>query len=126
MAAVEVVGMDHIVLNVSDVERALGFYQGLLGLAPVRVEEWRQGDAPFPSVRVDDHTIIDLFQAPRTEANLDHFCLVVRPTDLDAIAASGDFEVASGPGTRYGAQGDGRSLYVKDPDGNTVELRYYP
>jgi catechol 2,3-dioxygenase-like lactoylglutathione lyase family enzyme len=125
MVAVEVVGLDHIVLNVSDVERSLAFYQGVLGLPAVRVEDWRRGDAPFPSVRVTGSTIIDLFHGPRTGANLDHFCLVIEPTDLQALAASGIVEVVDGPGTRYGAQGDGQSLYVRDPDGNTVELRYY-
>jgi catechol 2,3-dioxygenase-like lactoylglutathione lyase family enzyme len=120
-----ITGLDHIVLNVVDVERSLAFYGDLLGLAPVRVDAWRRGEAPFPSVRVSDSVIIDLFPAPRGEANLDHFCLVVEPTDLEAVAASGAFEVVSGPGRRFGARGDGTSLYVKDPDGNTVELRYY-
>jgi catechol 2,3-dioxygenase-like lactoylglutathione lyase family enzyme len=41
------------------------------------------------------------------------------------VRDSGRFEVLDGPATRYGAQGDGTSLYVRDPDGNTVELRYY-
>jgi catechol 2,3-dioxygenase-like lactoylglutathione lyase family enzyme len=126
MVAVKVVGMDHIVLNVSDAERSLAFYQGLLGLAPLRVDEWRRGEVPFPSVRVTDSTIIDLFEGARTGANLDHFCMVIEAIDLHALAASGSFDVVNGPGTRYGAQGDGQSLYVKDPDGNTVELRYYP
>ena len=120
-----VVGVDHVVLNVSDVERSLAFYRETLGLAPVRVDEWRRGEAPFPSVRVDDSFIIDLFPAARTGANLDHFCLVVESTDLEALAASGRFEVVNGPGRRFGARGDGLSLYVKDPDGNTVELRCY-
>nr|WP_285710496.1 VOC family protein [Microtetraspora sp. NBRC 16547] len=47
---------DHLVLNVRDVERALGFYCGLLGLEPVRVAEWRAGDAPFPSAWI--HRVI--------------------------------------------------------------------
>jgi catechol 2,3-dioxygenase-like lactoylglutathione lyase family enzyme len=126
MGAPRVIGVDHIVLNVADVERSLAFYRDLLGLAAVRVEEWRRAEAPFPSVRVTETMIIDLVQAAPTGANLDHFCLVVEPTDLDALAATGRFDVVSGPGTRFGAQGDGLSLYVRDPDGNTVELRYYP
>ncbi|MCL2395898.1 MAG: VOC family protein [Acidimicrobiaceae bacterium] len=125
MGNLRVVGIDHVVLNVADVERSLDFYEKTLGLAPVRVDEWRRGDAPFPSVRVDDSFIIDLFPAAPNGANLDHFCLVVEPTDLDELAASGRFEVVTGPGRRFGARGDGMSLYVKDPDGNTVELRCY-
>jgi catechol 2,3-dioxygenase-like lactoylglutathione lyase family enzyme len=120
-----VVALDHVVLNVGDVERSLAFYCDELGLAPERVDEWRRGEVPFPSVRVDDHTIIDLLAVPRTGENADHLCLVVEPVDLEALKASGRFEVVDGPATRFGARGDGTSLYVKDPDGNTVELRHY-
>ncbi len=70
-------------------------------------------------------TIIDLLAAPRTGENADHLCLVVDPVDLDAVKASGRFEVVDGPATRFGARGNGTSLYVSDPDGNTVELRHY-
>jgi len=121
-----VIGLDHIVLNVADVERSLSFYCGTLGLSGLRVEDWRQGRAPFPSVRIDGGTIIDLLAAPRSGSNCDHFCLVVEPLDLHALAASGVFEVVEGPGPRFGARGTGTSLYVQDPDGNVVELRCYP
>lgn len=120
-----VVGFDHVVLNVADVERALAFYVDELGLAPVRVDEWRRGAAPFPSARANDQTIIDFVGTPPTGENMNHFCLVVEPTDLDALAASGRFEVLEGPAPRFGARGNGTSLYVRDPDRNTVELRYY-
>jgi catechol 2,3-dioxygenase-like lactoylglutathione lyase family enzyme len=125
MDELRVVALDHVVLNVADVERSLAFYRGELGLVSERVDEWRRGEVPFPSVRVDAHTIIDLLAAPRTGENSDHLCLVIEPTDLDAVKASGRFDVVDGPATRFGARGDGTSLYVKDPDGNTVELRYY-
>ena len=121
----KVIDLDHIVVNVADVERALGFYCDALGLAPVRVDEWRRQEVPFPSARVNASTIIDLLPLARPGENIDHFCLVVEPTDLAAVAASGRFEVVSGPVQRYGAKGDGMSLYVRDPDGNLVELRYY-
>jgi catechol 2,3-dioxygenase-like lactoylglutathione lyase family enzyme len=119
------VGLDHIVLNVADVERSLAWYCDELGLEGVRVDEWRRGEVPFASVRVDDDTIIDLLQTDRTGQNVDHVCLVVEPTDLEAVKASGRLEVLSGPARRFGAQGDGLSLYVRDPDGNMVELRHY-
>ena len=122
---IKVVDVDHVVLNVADVERSLAFYCGELGLAPVRVDEWRRGEVPFPSARVTAATIIDIFATSRTGVNADHLCLVVAPIDLDALAASGRFTVVDGPGRRFGARGDGTSLYVLDPDGNTVELRYY-
>mgnify|MGYP001812505383 CR=1 FL=1 len=120
-----VTGLDHIVLFSADVERTLAWYCDLLGLEPVRVEEWRRGEVPFPSVRVNPTTIIDLMAGEPVDGRLDHFCLVVEPTDLDEIAASGEFTVVAGPVRRFGARGDGTSLYVRDPDGALVELRHY-
>jgi catechol 2,3-dioxygenase-like lactoylglutathione lyase family enzyme len=121
----KVTGLDHVVIVTGDVERALGWYQGVLGLAGERVDDWRRGEAPFPSVRIDATTILDLVAGERTGVNVDHLCLVVEPQDLAAAAASGQFEVAGGPAIRFGAQGMGEALYVLDPDGNLVELRHY-
>lgn len=117
---------DHLVLNVEDVERALEFYCGPLGLEPVRVEEWRAGKAPFPSARISPTAIIDLVSRPRGESNVDHICLVVDPLDWQEVVDSGRFTVLEGPVDRYGARGSAQSIYVQDPDGNTVELRWYP
>lgn len=127
--SVRVIGFDHVVINVADVERALAFYLDELGLAPVRVDEWRRAEVPFPSARVNDTTIIDFVRAAhgldRSVENMNHLCLVIEPVDFAALASTGRFEVVDGPGTRFGAQGNATSLYVRDPDGNTVELRYY-
>ncbi|HEX3783832.1 MAG TPA: VOC family protein [Pseudonocardiaceae bacterium] len=117
---------DHLVLNVDDVERSLAFYCGPLGLAALRVEEWRAGKVPFPSVRVSPSTIIDLTSLPRGESNVDHICLVVEPLDWQEVIDSGVFTVLEGPVPRFGARGQAESIYVRDPDGNTVELRWYP
>ena len=119
MAEIRVTGFDHLVLAVADVERSLAWYQDFLGLEGVRVDEWREGKAPFPSVRVDASTIIDFI--PRRDdsdrgSNLDHLCLVVEPADLSSLGDTGP---------RYGARGVGTSVYIQDPDGNTVELRHY-
>lgn len=124
---VQVIGLDHIVLLTPDVERALAWWTGHLGLEGDRVEAWRAGDAPFPSVRIDEATIVDLFAGERTGSNVDHVCVVIDPaTDLDALVADGTFDVERGPVEVYGARGMGRSVYVRDPDGNLVELRTYP
>ena len=117
--------LDHIVLNVSDVERSLGWYRDLLGLAPDRLDEWRRGDVPFPSVRVNDKCVIDLFGTERSGENMNHLCLVVDRGEVDAIATDPRFDVIDGPVQRWGARGDGTSVYVRDPDGNVVELRSY-
>jgi catechol 2,3-dioxygenase-like lactoylglutathione lyase family enzyme len=122
---VTITGLDHIVLACSDVEVTLAWYRDRLGLETVRVDAWRRGEVPFPSVRVGEGTIIDLIAGDPTDGRLDHFCLVVEPTDLAAVAASGEFEVLEGPVRRFGARGDGTSLYIRDPDGAVVELRHY-
>jgi len=123
--SLRVAAFDHLVLKCADVETALAWYQQKLGLAPVRAEEWRAGTVPFPSVRVSEHTIIDLIAGESTDGRLDHMCLVVDKIDLAEVAASGVFDVLEGPVQRFGARGDGTSLYVRDPDGTVVELRYY-
>lgn len=118
-------GIDHVVLNVADVERSVAWYVERLGFEPLRLDEWRRGEVLFASVRLTDTFIIDLFANERSGANVDHLCLVVDPLDLDALAASDEFDVVSGPSEVFGAQGMGRSVYVRDPDGNVVELRNY-
>ena len=127
--------LDHIVLAVADIEASLGWYGDLLGLAPVRLDEWRAGDAPFPSLRINPDTIIDLIPAadmsddaaaPR-RANLDHLCLVVTAADLELVRGSDQFTIVRDPDfALYGAHGLADGLYVVDPDGNEVELRAYP
>lgn len=128
MAGVSVLGFDHLVLVVADVERTLAWYMDELGLPGERVEEWRRGEVFFPSLRISPTALIDVIPGDRTGAgrgNVDHLCLVVDADPAD-IAASGRFEVVDGPGVRWGARGDAVSVYVKDPDGNVVELRRYP
>lgn len=126
MNRVQAIGLDHLVLRVADPERSLTWYAERLGLEPMRVEEWRRGEVLFPSLRVDATTIIDLLQDPPLGVNLDHLCVVVEAVDLEAVAASGAFEVLGGPAELWGARGQGTGLYVRDPDGNTIELRTYP
>ncbi len=119
-----VVAFDHVVLHCADVETTLRWYTDRLGLSPVRVDEWREGSAPFPSVRISGDTIIDLIPGATDDGRLDHLCVVIEPTDLERLAASG-FDVVDGPAPRFGARGMGTSLYVRDPDGLVVELRHY-
>ena len=127
-----IIALDHIVLNVADVERSLAFYEGVLGLPAERVEAWRRGELRFPSVRVNEATIVDLVHAPaeagQRQLNLAHFCLVTDAEDLDAVAreliAQG-VNIEVGPATRSGARGNALSIYFRDPDDNLIELRTY-
>jgi catechol 2,3-dioxygenase-like lactoylglutathione lyase family enzyme len=127
-----ITALDHIVLNVADVERSLAFYSQTLGLPAERVEAWRRGELRFPSVRVNEATIIDLVHAPadagERQENLAHFCLVTDAEDLNAVAqelASAGVVIERGPGMRSGARGNALSLYFRDPDNNLIELRTY-
>jgi catechol 2,3-dioxygenase-like lactoylglutathione lyase family enzyme len=119
----KVLGIDHIVVNCSDVEKSLAWYGEHLGLEAERVDAWRRGEVLFPSLRVNPTAVIDLFPAPPSGANVDHFCLVIAPTDLDQLAEQ--FPDARRGDGLFGAQGFASSVYVQDPDGNTIELRYY-
>jgi catechol 2,3-dioxygenase-like lactoylglutathione lyase family enzyme len=125
--------LDHIVLNVADVERAVRFYTEVLGMGPERLDLWRAGQVSFPSVRINEGTIIDLF--PGTELaggahvrnNVNHFCLVM---EGDLELAIGELErhgvvIERGLAKRWGARGDGQAIYFRDPDGNLIELRSY-
>jgi catechol 2,3-dioxygenase-like lactoylglutathione lyase family enzyme len=129
---IAITGFDHIVLRVRDKARMLGFYTGVLGLSVDR----DRPELGLTHIRAGAQ-MIDLITlegplgqlggaGPGPEArNLDHFALQVRPFDEAAIrthlAAAGVEVVEEGP--RYGADGDGFSLYVRDPEGNTVELK---
>ena len=127
--------MDHIVLRVRDVEQSPYFYTEVLGLKPERVEQFKAGEVRFPSVRLNDDTIIALFPSPdmepigrNTPRNQDHFCMVLELTDFNTLRhqfqAMG-IAIQAGPGPRWGAHGNGTSLYIYDPDDNVMELRYY-
>ncbi len=137
--------MDHIVLNVMDVDRSLDFYSGILGLKGERVEEFRSGapGVPFASVRLNEHTLIDLFpikpgeEIPlsvaegirgKVRGNLEHFCLVVEKGNFEesiAVLKERGVNIHRGPISRWGAQGRTMSIYFLDPDGNEVEIRAY-
>jgi catechol 2,3-dioxygenase-like lactoylglutathione lyase family enzyme len=120
-----VLGFDHLVLVCRDVEATLAWYQRHLGLEGVRLDEWRTGQVPFPSLRIDAGTIIDFIPGdPEERGHLDHICVVVDRSHLDGIRTGGLGVIAEGQ--RFGARGVAESVYVRDPDGLVVELRAYP
>jgi len=120
-------GVDHVVYVCHDVETVLAWWTGTLGLAGERVEQWRAGEVAFPSVRLSPTALVDLVPGPRTGENVAHVALdVALPIDeLVAQVAARGLDVVDGPRSLFGARGTGHGLYVRDPEGNVVELRTY-
>ena len=124
--------IDHLVLRVSDIERMRRFYCDVLGAEHVA---WRP-EFGMSHLRVG-RSMVDLitFDGPlgrhggaapaREGRNVDHFCFRVEPFDQEAIVAHLKKHGVE-PGEirpRYGAEGNGVSIYLTDPEGNTVELK---
>jgi len=129
------VTIDHLVLRVVDLERMLHFYCGALGCTLEKRQEGigliqlRAGNALIDLVPVDGKLGRAGGAAPGKEGrNLDHFCLRVEPFDETVIREQlARHGYASGPvEQRYGAEGEGPSIYLTDPEGNVVELKGPP
>lgn len=120
-----VTAIDHIVLPVPDVAAVVAWYRDELGLAVERQDLFDQGLVPFVSLRISESTLIDVMPGERSGQNVDHVAVVVAE-DVDELAASGRFDVEIGPADLFGAKGQGRGIYIRDPAGNLVELRSYP
>jgi catechol 2,3-dioxygenase-like lactoylglutathione lyase family enzyme len=135
VSAIAITGLDHVVLRVADLERALGFYCGVLGcreerrLEALGLVQLRAGASLIDLVGVDSP--LGKLGGPAagpTGRNVDHFCVALERFDEAALRAHllahgvepGDV------GERYGAAGTGPSMYVRDPDGNVVELKGPP
>ena len=127
--------IDHIVLRVSDLETMLGFYVDVLGCTLEKVQEGpglyqvRAGTSLIDLIPVDGKLGRHGGAAPGTGGrNLDHFCVSVEPFDGDAMI---EYLVSKGIDcgkveSRYGAEGQGPSIYATDPEGNVVELKGPP
>jgi catechol 2,3-dioxygenase-like lactoylglutathione lyase family enzyme len=117
-------GLDHVVLRVRDMERAIAFYRDVLGAA----EERRVESIGLVQMRAG-RSLIDLVPLPEGAAtatgNMEHFAITIAPFDPEQIAAhlARHGIEAAPPAERYGAEGSGPSIYIDDPDGNTVELK---
>lgn len=134
--------LDHVVLWTDDPLRAVDFYERILGLTPVRLEEFRRGNAPFPSVRISPTTILDLMSrvaAPVVAAMagadgsaghpVNHVCLAMPESEYTALKgrlAAHGIAVSTVMQQSFGAQGPAlESFYFRDLDGNVLEARYY-
>jgi len=124
--------IDHVVIRVKNLEQMINFYSDVLGC---RLER-QPGEGRLAQLRAGS-SMIDLVDvtgalgrrgggSPDPDArNMDHVCLQVEPWDADAIRTHlkrHSVEVGD-VNTRYGALGRGPSLYINDPEGNTVELK---
>ena len=129
--------MDHIVLNVENDERMIEFYAKVLMLETERLEEYTQGEVPFPSVRLNSDTIIDLFPKKmwhkkgadrQGRKHLNHFCMALSKETWRALfdrLRDNNIDIEEGPVPRWGAHGKGISFYFRDPEDNIIEARYY-
>ena len=133
--AIRISALDHVVLRVSDVDRALAFYCDVLGCREERRAEklgliqLRAGAALIDLVDLDGQIGKLGGAGPGAEGrNMDHFCVRIAPFDEPAIRAHlAAHGIACGPTeSRYGAEGNGPSIYIRDPDGNVVELKGPP
>ncbi|MBC8241783.1 MAG: VOC family protein [Alphaproteobacteria bacterium] len=125
-------GLDHVVLRIDDLDRSLAFYCDVLGC----VLDRRRDDLGLYHLRAG-RAQIDLVTltgelgkkgggpARRDGPNMDHFCLRMEPFEGPALVEylRGHGLEPSEIAQRYGAEGEGPSLYIQDPDGNTVELK---
>ena len=127
--------IDHVVLRVRALQPMLDFYCGVLGCTVARTQDdiglvqLRAGRALIDLITVDGPLGRRGGAPPGEEGrNLDHFCLRIEPFDEDAIRAhlSARGVAAGETASRFGAEGPGPSIYIGDPDGNTVELKGPP
>jgi len=126
--AVKITGLDHVVLRTKKLDEVLAFYRDKLGcpvertLEVIGLYQLRAGAA---LVDVLDTNVFTVAQAGPGESLFDHFCLSVAASSAAELCAMLDANgIAYGePAERYGATGNGTSVYVNDPDGRTVELK---
>jgi len=133
--AIRIRDIDHVVLRVVDLAVMERFYRDVLGCSiekrqdAIGLVQLRAGRSLLDLVPVDGPLGRAGGAAPGREGrNMDHFCFRVEPFDEAAIRAQlARFGVAAGPvEPRYGAEGEGPSVYLSDPEGNVVELKGPP
>ncbi|WP_447971288.1 VOC family protein [Nitrospira sp. M1] len=128
--------LDHVVIRAKDAEKLVTFYCNVIGctverrLSPdIGIVQLRAGEALIDIVAVDSEIGRMGGAAPEKEGrNMDHFCVRLESFDEEAIREhlSRYHVVGSKLETRYGAEGSGPSIYIQDPEGNTIELKGPP
>jgi catechol 2,3-dioxygenase-like lactoylglutathione lyase family enzyme len=128
----KVTGADHTNWRVRDLEASLRFYREVLGLEPFGLDEYHRGERRLVSLRVTEDFILHLtpdpaFERPST-GGYDHLALVVEGAGRDELAAyleGRGVEIEERFDSITGARGEGPALYVRDPDGYRIELKFY-
>jgi catechol 2,3-dioxygenase-like lactoylglutathione lyase family enzyme len=131
---INVIGFDHVNLRVADLDRALRFYQGALGLREKRRNTRQDGSVSLLALRAGN-CIVFLQPSPGyappaapRQSGLDHYSLEIECQDPEQLAGwlrEQGVEIVDGPVRRDGAHGAGTSIYVRDPDGHRLEIKQY-
>lgn len=146
---IDIVDMDHVAIQVTDLEASLAFYRDLLGMEVRDRDRYGEGDVPYVAVvaggrhvhlvPADEQSVDPTVGRDESGHDVpfrgDHLCLLVRSTDVDTRAEleslletidDAGYEVEPDePRKRYGAYGRDRAAYVRDPDGRRVELKLH-
>ena len=136
--------LDHAVLWVKNANKSLDFYVNIVGLIPVRAEEFKAGKVRFPSVRINDSTIFDIMERSKLLTlvqkftgskdsiggfPVNHLCISMSESEYEiTLKRLGEHGVELKPGGEdvFGARGQAiRSTYFNDPDDNVIEVRFY-
>ena len=134
--AIDVVDLDHVALEVTDLERALSFYHDLLGMSIRDRDRYEEGDVPYVAVVAGGrHLHLVPTDADVIDAGGDHVCLLLRSDEIDSreeletlletLRERGIEVEEDEPFRRYGAYGRAWAAYVRDPDGRRVELKIH-
>lgn len=133
--SVKVNGLDHLVINVTDVVRSVAWYSRILGME-VKVFDPGKGKTPRTSlvfgnqkinVRPRDADKVEWFTADHEAAGSDDLCFLTSSTPEEVVAhlKANGVRIEEGPVARQGARGTLRSVYCRDPDGSLIEISSY-
>jgi catechol 2,3-dioxygenase-like lactoylglutathione lyase family enzyme len=136
MGATMKFGIDHLTLNVDSPDVCVQFYSKVLGLPPENYEEWKEGKAKFPSVRLNANNMIHFFPPEMweelgdlicTPGKANHVCIAYERKEWKKLLERLNAHKITprGPFNLMGARGKGTSIFVDDPEGFTIELKVY-